>query len=52
MSESVKYLSWFKGWVAFKHGKAVRTKDQRIRVFLSEQEAWKAARKSRMGFGV
>ena len=45
------YSEWHNGWLAFKYGKVLRTKDGAIKVFATEALALKAAAKSKMAFG-
>lgn len=44
-----KYNDWFKGWVAFRCGKACRTKSGAVKVFATESAALRAAKRSTMG---
>ena len=49
MAANIKIVSLFGGWVAFKAGKVVRTKDRRIMVYSSEEAAKLGAAKSKNG---
>lgn len=49
---AAKYDEWFGGWLAFRHGKLVRTKSGAVKVFRTEAAALAAAKKSRMNFCV
>lgn len=43
-----KYIDHFNGWLAFRNGIALRTRERALKVFRSEQEALKAARASKI----
>ncbi len=44
------HAKFWDGWIAFKHGKILRSKNRAVKVFGDEKAALKAARQSRMKF--